>query len=63
MPNCKCCGKPVVSGVVFHTECLGESFDTEKAMNFIEQFAFLTAYIPTATEPCLYLCRECVMRW
>lgn len=45
MPNCKCCGKPVSSGVVFHTECLGEPFDTEKAMSFIEQFAFLDSQL------------------
>lgn len=21
MPNCKCCGKPVINGVVLHSEC------------------------------------------
>ena len=45
MPNCKCCGKPVYSGVVFHTECLGAPFDAEKAMKFIEQFAFFDSQL------------------
>ena len=24
MPNCKCCGKPVINGVVIHSECFSK---------------------------------------